>query len=129
MFEQIVELGLEGGIGLGRAIFALEIEDQRHQRLGDEAAAELAEMPALVGQVSQRIGQGNGIGHALSFGNWVRGADVRRRAISAIDFRGRRQKRYGSALRHRFKESGDLVHILDARRGLDARRDIDQWRR
>src|SRR3546814_2119266 len=43
MFEQIVEFGLEGGVGLRGAIFAFEGEDQRHQRFGDIAAAERSE--------------------------------------------------------------------------------------
>src|SRR3546814_6968134 len=55
MFEQIVELGPEGGVGLGGTIFALEIEDQRHQRPGDVAAAERAEMPARVGLLAQAV--------------------------------------------------------------------------
>ncbi|MBS1239765.1 MAG: hypothetical protein H6R45_471 [Proteobacteria bacterium] len=50
MLHQRVEFGLEGGIGLGGTILRLEVEDQRHQRLGDIASAELAEVPALVGQ-------------------------------------------------------------------------------
>ena len=37
------------GIGLGRVVGLLDVEDQRHQRLGDEAAAIDAEMAALVG--------------------------------------------------------------------------------
>src|SRR3546814_19336598 len=49
MFEQLVELGPAGGVGLGGTIFALEIEDQRHPRLGDVAAAERADMPARAG--------------------------------------------------------------------------------
>ena len=47
--EMAVHLGLEVGIGLGIGVGPLEIEDQRHQRLGDEAAAIEAEMAALVG--------------------------------------------------------------------------------
>ena len=43
-----VHLGLEVRIGLGLVVGLLEIEDQRHQRLGDEAAAIEAEMAALV---------------------------------------------------------------------------------
>ena len=46
--EMMVHLGLEGGIGLGVVVSALEIEDQRHQGLGDEAPAIEAEMAALV---------------------------------------------------------------------------------
>src|SRR5579885_704724 len=46
----------EGGIGLGFGVGALEVEDQRHQSLGDEAAAVDAEMPALVGAGAEGIG-------------------------------------------------------------------------
>src|SRR6185369_10954429 len=44
-----VHLGLEFCIGLGLGIGPLQIEDQRHQRLGDKAAAVNAEMAALIG--------------------------------------------------------------------------------
>src|SRR6476661_1356000 len=46
--EMAVHLCLERWIGLGLSIGALQIEDQRHQRLGDVAAAIEAEMAALV---------------------------------------------------------------------------------
>ena len=46
--EMAVHLRLKGGIGLGLRIGALEIENERHQRLGDEAAAIEPEMAALV---------------------------------------------------------------------------------
>ena len=49
VLEIAVHLGLERRIGLGVGIGLFQIEDQRHQRLGDEASAENAEMPALVG--------------------------------------------------------------------------------
>ena len=49
MFEQIVQLGMEGRIDLRGAIFALKIEDERHQRLGDVAAAKFPEMSVSVG--------------------------------------------------------------------------------
>src|SRR6185369_6118842 len=49
MLEIVVALGREGGVALRRAIGALDLEDQRHQRLGDEAPAIDAKMPALVG--------------------------------------------------------------------------------
>ena len=49
VLEIAVHLGLERRIGLGVGIGFFEIEDQRHQRFGDEASAENAEMPALVG--------------------------------------------------------------------------------
>jgi len=56
VLHQIVELGLERGVGLGRAIFTLQIEDQRHQRFGDVASAKLAEMAPLVRLVAIGIG-------------------------------------------------------------------------
>src|SRR3546814_9370584 len=55
MFEQIVELGPEGGVGLGGTIFALEIEDQRHQRPGAVAAAEPPDMPPRVGVLARGV--------------------------------------------------------------------------
>ena len=47
--EMAVHFLLEFRIGLGLRVGFLQIEDQRHQRLGDEAAAIDAEMSALVG--------------------------------------------------------------------------------
>ena len=43
--EQRVELGLEGGVGLGRVVFVLEFEQRGHQGLGHIAAAVDAEAP------------------------------------------------------------------------------------
>ncbi len=54
--QMAVHLALERRIGLGLGIGLLQFEDQRHQRLGDEAAAVDAEMPALVGAGAERIG-------------------------------------------------------------------------
>ena len=48
MFEQIVELLLERRILFRGAVFALQVEDQRHQRFGDVTPAIHAEMPAFV---------------------------------------------------------------------------------
>src|SRR4051794_40561116 len=60
-------LGLEGRIVLRLAVGLLELENERHQRLGDEAAAENAEMAALVRAGAEGVGLGLG-GHAtLSF--------------------------------------------------------------
>ena len=56
MFEQIIELRLESRVGLGRAIGGVEFQHERHQRLGDVAAAEFAEMPALVGLGAEGVG-------------------------------------------------------------------------
>src|SRR3546814_21075129 len=60
MFEQMVEFGLEGGVGLRCAIFAFEVEDQRHQRFGHIAAAEGAEMASLVGAGADAVRE---VGH------------------------------------------------------------------
>ena len=61
MGEKIGEFRMEGRIGLGFGVGAFEIEDQRHQRLGDVASAIEAEMAALVGAGAigvERIGLG-----------------------------------------------------------------------
>ena len=55
VFKQVVELGLESRIGLGRVIFALKVQDQRHQRFGDIATAELSEVAAFVRLVAKGI--------------------------------------------------------------------------
>src|SRR3546814_9678540 len=55
MFEQIVKLGLEGGVPLCGSIFALQIEDERHERFGDEAATEFPEMTPVVRLYAQAI--------------------------------------------------------------------------
>ena len=47
---------MEGRIGLGLLVGLFQLEDVRHQGLGDEAAAEDAEMPALVGTGAEGIG-------------------------------------------------------------------------
>ena len=54
ILQQAAPFGIEGGIGLGPGIGGLDLEDQRHQRLGDVAAAKAAKAPggiraALVG--------------------------------------------------------------------------------
>jgi hypothetical protein len=49
MGEIAIHLLMESRIGLRFGIGFLKIEHQRHQRLGDEAAAINAEMSALVG--------------------------------------------------------------------------------
>ncbi|KAJ8138813.1 hypothetical protein OY671_007974, partial [Metschnikowia pulcherrima] len=58
VFEQVVELGSECGVGLGPAVFSFEIEDQRHQRFGNIAPAESAEMAAIVGSAAKAVGGG-----------------------------------------------------------------------
>ena len=73
---EILHLGLEGRIGLGLVVGLLQLEDQRHQRLGDEAAAEDAEMAALVGSGAEGIGLGLSC-HAFLALRWLRGAGPR----------------------------------------------------
>ena len=58
MRVEVGELGVERGIGLCRVVGLLQVEDQRHQRLGHEAPAENAEVPALVGSGPERVGLG-----------------------------------------------------------------------
>ena len=53
MFEQIVELGLKARVSLSFAIFAFEIEDQRHQRFGDITAAVIAEVATFIGLIAE----------------------------------------------------------------------------
>jgi hypothetical protein len=46
---EMIEFRPEGRIGLRLGPFLFQLEDQRHQRFGDEAAAENAEHALLVG--------------------------------------------------------------------------------
>jgi hypothetical protein len=55
VLQVTVHLGLEGGILLRRVVRLLQVEDQRHQGLGDEAPAIEAEAPALVGAGAEGI--------------------------------------------------------------------------
>src|SRR3974390_381300 len=59
-----VHILLESRIGLGRRIGLLQVEDQRHQRLSDEATAIDAKVPALVGSSAERVGLR--FGHAFT---------------------------------------------------------------
>ena len=102
-----VHLLLECRIGLGRGVGLLQLEDQRHQRLGDEAAAIDAEMPALVGAGAERIGLRHG--HALL----MRDLGGVKRCVGGA--RGA-------------DEGADLVRVLLAGRALDAGGDIDARR-
>src|ERR1700757_2327957 len=72
---------VEGRIGLRFGIGFLEIEDQRHQRFGDEPAAENAEMPALVGAASEGIGRGLVVHRTIS-SSVARAARMKARIIS-----------------------------------------------
>ncbi len=55
MLEVIVEFGLKRRIGAGLAIGRLDLEHQRHQGLGDKAAAIYAEMTPLVGTAAETV--------------------------------------------------------------------------
>jgi hypothetical protein len=55
MREVALNLGPEGRVGPGLRVGLLELQDERHQGLGDEAAAEQAEMPALVGAGAEGV--------------------------------------------------------------------------
>ena len=56
VLQVVLQVGVEGGVGLGRVVGALDLQDQRHQRLGDEAAAEFAEAAAFVRAGAQAVG-------------------------------------------------------------------------
>src|SRR6185369_3366466 len=81
-FEIAVHLRLERRIGLGVGIGLFEIEDQRHQRFRDEAAAEDAEMSALVGTAAEGIGQ-----------IWIKYAWIHRTISSSVARAARRNWR------------------------------------
>ena len=65
-----VQFGLERRIGVRREIGLLDLQDQRHQRLGDETAAEFAEPAAPVRAVAQ----------AVDAEGWFTGENLLRRA-------------------------------------------------
>src|ERR1035437_6239376 len=83
--QMAVHFALKFRIGLSRRVGFLQIEDQRHQRLGDKAAAIDAEMPTLVGAGAERIGLRRG--HALTFASAAasaaRAARIKARILSA----------------------------------------------
>ena len=55
VLPEVVHLGPEGRVGLGFLVLGLERQDQRHQRLGDEAPAEVPEASAFVWAGTKRI--------------------------------------------------------------------------
>ena len=105
MGEIVVHLALEGGVDLGRLVGLLQLEDQRHQRLGDEAAAEHAEMAALVRPVAEGIGL-------------RRGSCLTCHSLAAAGRGGAR----------RADEGADLLGVLVAGRPFDAGRHVDPAR-
>ena len=56
MRREMLKLLVEGRIDLGLAVSLLQRQDQRHQRFGDKATAENAEMAPLVRAVAEGIG-------------------------------------------------------------------------
>ena len=69
MGVQPVQFDLERWIASGRLVGRFQLKDQRHQGLGDEAAAVKAEIPAIVRAVAKAV-QGwvcSGHGLRLSF--------------------------------------------------------------
>ena len=64
MLQQVVKLGLKRRVTLRCAIFALQIEDQRHQRFSDISAAKLTEVSTVIWLVFERIGL---VGHLWPF--------------------------------------------------------------
>ena len=79
MLEEMIELGLERRVGLGGPVGLLQRQDQRHQRLGDEASAINAETPALVRALAERIGLLE-LAHSFNpFGRAGEGSRARRR--------------------------------------------------
>ena len=81
MFQQIIELRGKGGVLLRRAIFAFQIEHERHERFGDIAPAELTKMAAFVGSASKELRWA--VGLALHTG--LRQSDLIRLPWGAFD--------------------------------------------
>ena len=105
VLAEMVELGLERRIALGLVPAALEVEDQRHQRLGHEAAAEHAEHALLVRSGPEGI-RFDRLVHAVLLAWPLCCAIARRRPDGP-------EKRL------------DQRRLLDARRALDAGRNVD----
>ena len=58
MGVEMLELGAEGRIGLRPGPFLFQLEDQRHQRFGNETAAENAEHALFIGTGAEGIRMG-----------------------------------------------------------------------
>jgi hypothetical protein len=59
-----VHLGPETVVGLGLLVFGLKLEDERHQRLGNEPTAEDSEAALFVGAGHEAVDQV--VGHGAS---------------------------------------------------------------
>ena len=55
MRQVALQIGMERRIGLGRVVGLFDLQDQRHQRLGDEASAVVAEAAALFGPLRRLL--------------------------------------------------------------------------
>ena len=104
MRQVAVHLRLEFGIGLRLRVSFLQLQDERHQRLGDEAAAIDAEMPVLIRPGAEGIE----LLHGHASPNFLTPPDGPRCSVPRCA-----------------NEGADLFGILLSRRALDARRDID----
>ena len=56
MLQVIIQLGLERRVGLRRLIRRLQLQNQRHQRLGDKPPAKFAKPATPIRAITQRIG-------------------------------------------------------------------------
>src|SRR5262249_40271652 len=118
-----VHLAAEASVVLRLAVSRFQLENQRHQRLGDEAATIEPEMPALVGPGAERIEllDGHMLLMALSGAARLlapsRAAAVKARILSASFSPGVRSLLPGRAL--------DAGGDADAGRGGDAQRFCD----
>src|SRR3974390_3766399 len=74
-----VHVLLEFRMGFSRGVGLLQVEEQRHQRLSDEATAIDAEVPALVGSSAERVGLR--FGHAFTV-SAARAARMKARILS-----------------------------------------------
>src|SRR4029077_19895872 len=82
MGQITVHLFLKSRIGLGRCVSLLQFQNERHQRLGDEAAAIDAEMPVLVGPGAEGVGPLNGHAELVTNGVATRAARTKARILS-----------------------------------------------
>src|SRR5690606_29677114 len=81
--QETVQLGLERGVGLRRLVRRIQLVDQRHQGLGDEAAAVGAEAALGVGP-GVGVGQGGVHRRTLARGSGGNQADLAASRKAAI---------------------------------------------
>ena len=140
MLKQIIKLCGKRRIGLRRAVCFFQVEDKRHEGFGNITSAKLAEMAAFVWLVAKRIGSwfvhlfesikplafrgGVGVGAVrLKLRLWkVPTPDPSPKG------EGRLKHSLVGQIQNRLAEGRNLVHILDARTGFDAGRNINESR-